>query len=274
MMKPTVACLIIVLAACAAMAQQRPPRAPPSPRPPRAPVSPRPPAPPRTDPCSSTGATELSASLTDSINAALAPYYGKSAGKTTTGKTSTIDVGGWCGPYDWDGQICIPKNTYTASTSRTSSVTGATNIVANVVVTQTSCSLTSTGYTANGTMSITLTWTTPVKASVNWQATGWLGVNVYATLTTSINGLSVDVPGTFSVGSTNNGTTSTVSSASVANCTVATSSVSATLGAKNVPAISLVNVQNTIEKKIDGQGPALCASINDALSKDVTGTTI
>ena len=103
---------------------------------------------------------------------------------------------------------------------------------------------------------------------MDFYVNGYLGVDLKFTLDTSVNGLVGNVPGTWTI-TTTNGVTGTITAMTFAGCTVSSTSVDV-----QVDATSVSGLASSIDSKIDNSGSQLCTTLNTKLGPSLIGRTI
>ena len=103
---------------------------------------------------------------------------------------------------------------------------------------------------------------------MTWDVNGFLGVDLDFSVTASITGLAANVPGNYTLESTN-GVTGTITAVAFDGCTVSSTSVDVDFGSTNLPSMS-----DNDKAKVDGSGPELCDSLNKKVTPALIGRQV
>jgi hypothetical protein len=209
--------------------------------------------------CDSTNAGTISTALENAINDALAPYAGKTLSNQTQ-KQGSFTVPEFCDLLGF-GQ-CFGGNTYTGTASRSTTVTGATDLTATIDAGAPDCSISNGTVTSTGTFSLGLAWTDPVDAKVKFSAEGILGASVGVTIEVDITGMTITTSGTYTI--TSDAAQVCTTAMQVSNCTVQGHVATYLDGVPTAPGITA-----KAQSRLDGAGPRVCSKINEKLAQKI-----
>ena len=217
--------------------------------------------PPVTSPCGS-NMTSVAAAFTNVTNTELAKKYGQTS-QTSKQKSVSFTVPKFCPLF-----YCYGGKPYTATAGEVKTTTGTTNMVSDWSMTQTSCSNTTGIWIVSGSLNMVLTWTSPITVTMVFNVKGFLGVTLDFTVAADVNGLAGNVPGTWTMTSTN-GVTGTITAINFAGCTLSVASVDLEVGTT-----ALTAAASEVEAKIMNSGPTLCSDLNKQLAPQLLGKSV
>jgi len=211
---------------------------------------------PGNNPCSNPQNTTVANAIASAMNTALTGLPAqKSVTKSSSASFTVPKWGNWFG-Y---GYIKGGGNTYSASASSTKTATGINTGVATVQSQQDTCSYTTGSYTSSGQIQSAITWQ-PINVTIDASVKGFFATYYNGTpVKVTISGLTVSLPGKYTFTSSS-ATSAALSQLSFAECSVNSQVTATVLGVNNS------NVAQSIQQKINGEGPTICSQLNSQVS--------
>ncbi|KAF8071206.1 hypothetical protein HT031_001289 [Scenedesmus sp. PABB004] len=227
---------------------------PPAGAPPRSPA-------PITSPCDG-NFTALSVAMTNATNTELAKSFGQ-VNTTSKDRSTKFTVPRICGPLG----TCAGGNTFSASTGKTKTTSGAHDITSSWTLTESSCKNKSGTWTVSGPLDVLFTWTDTIVMDTSMFVDGFLGAELSLTLDTTITGMTVNAGGNWTVTSTD-GVTGTLTALSFADCIINTVGVEVSANGA-----ALITPSGIVQGNLDASGPQFCASLNKKLAPKLINKT-